>query len=407
MAKLNLLSNLKVKNAACPKDKASTMLHDGGGLYLRVYAHGRANWVLRLYRGSESNFAKGLGSYPTVSLAEARKLRDNYKSIWKQGIDPSVVKQKDKLTTHSDHELTFENVYQKTLNNRIAKLSQGHQDRWTQTYEKYLKKPLAKLPLTTIDDVVVLKVIEDIYKVAPTTAQKAKHQISVIFTYAKEKKWYRGANPCHELKGNSLIAPPKAKHFAYLEEHKVGEFLTKLDRYPNEFVKTFLKVVMLTALRPGSIRKARWSWYNTQEKILNIPGAHMKNGEDFRCPLPTQAIQALDDLKILSGGKQSTYIFEGLKDKAISNNTGRQALQSIMNAKYTVHGFRTLYNRVVTKMGKFEVEKIEAQLTHAFTQNDLRKVYLGGEDFLEARREIVQSYGDWCDKQKKIYQSAD
>ena len=57
---------------------------------------------------------------------------------------------------------------------------------------------------------------------------------------------------------------------------------------------------MLTALRPGSIRKARWSWYNTQEKILNIPGAYMKNGEDFRCPLPTQAIQALDDLKILS-----------------------------------------------------------------------------------------------------------
>ena len=103
MAKLNLLSNLKVKNAACPKDKASAMLHDGGGLYLRVYAHGRANWVLRLYRGSESNFAKGLGSYPTVSLAEARKLRDNYKALWKQGIDPSVVKQKDKLTTHSDH----------------------------------------------------------------------------------------------------------------------------------------------------------------------------------------------------------------------------------------------------------------------------------------------------------------
>jgi integrase len=398
MAK-NLLTNLKVKNATCPKGiKGGFLYADGGGLGLRVYEDGIKNWIVRLYRGS-SNFNRGAGSYSDISLEQARKLRDEYKALWKQGIDPSIEKQKSKFITSKANQLTFEHVYKETLDNRIAKLSCGHHDRWTQTYDKYLKKPLAKLPLADIDDLILLKVIEDIYKLAPSTSQKARHQISVIFTYAKEKKWYRGTNPCNELKGNSLLALPKVKHHAYLDEHRVGEFLSKLDKHHNEFTKAFLKVNMLTALRVGSLREAKWSWYNDKTKVMNIPGAFMKSGEDFRCPLPTQAIKALEDLKLLSGGKKDSYIFEGNKNKPISESLPRLALQKMMNSKDTVHGFRTLYNRVVTKMGKFEIEKIEAQLTHAFGQTDIRKTYLGGEDFLDDRRKIVQAYADWCDKQ--------
>ena len=84
----------------------------------------------------------------------------------------------------------------------------------------------------------------------------------------------------------------------------------------------------------------------------------------------------------------------------------RQYLQKMMDDKSTVHGFRTVWNRVVSNMGQFTIEVIEAQLTHAFTQTTIRKTYLGGENFLEKRRDVVQAYADWCDKQLKIYESA-
>ena len=48
---------------------------------------------------------------------------------------------------------------------------------------------------------------------------------------------------------------------------------------------------------------------------------------------------------------------------------------------------------------KFPVEMIEAQLTHAYAQTTQRKTYMGTEDYLEGRREIIQAYADWCDKQ--------
>ena len=91
--------------------------------------------------------------------------------------------------------------------------------------------------------------------------------------------------------------------------------------------------------------------------------------------------------------------FIGMNGSPISDATARVALQKILKDKTTVHGFRTLFNRVVSKMGQFEIEKIEAQLSHAFTATDIRKTYLGGEDYLDDRRKIVQAYADWCDMQ--------
>jgi integrase len=412
MAKRNLLTTLRCRSATCPDDKPSIDLADGGNLYLRIYRESDTkSFFCRLSRDRKySN--RGIGGFPEVSLKEARDTRDTFKKLWAQGIDPSVEKQKSKLTINKSNQLTFEHAYQQALNNRIVNLSDGHKKRWRETYAKYLKSPLGRLPLIEVDDEVVLTVLENIYKIAPSTAQKAKHQISVIFTYAKEKKWYRGSNPCSELTGNSLITPPKPQHFKYLKEKRVGEFLHLLQKSTNEFVKTFLYVILLTALRSGSLRRAQWSWYDSQSGVLNIPSNAMKSREAFICPLPAQAIQALDKLRILMAGEDSDYIFAGQNDretgeiKPISDNTGRQYLQKIMGDKSTVHGFRTLWNRVVSNMGQFTIEVIEAQLTHAFTQTNIRKTYLGGENFLEKRRDVVQAYADWCDKQLKIYKSA-
>lgn len=388
-------------------NESKKSLSDGDNLFLRVSKITNAkSWVYRFtFNGKRSHI--GLGNYASLKLGDARKARDAIKEMIGSGLDPRIEKHKSKFTAAIDSELTFEKAYTETLNNKIIpNSSEKHVKRWVETYNKYLKNPLAKLPLKDIDDTILLEVLENIYKAAPSSTMKTKSQINVIYTYVKEKKWFKGANPVNELKGNSLIAPPKTKHHKHLEEHRVGELLKALEQSPNLITKTFLYVVMVTALRSGSLANARWSWIDSQTNTLKVPSEHMKSRNGFRCPLPTQAVEALNALKKITGGNSSDYIFVGRNEKPISDATARMALQKILKDKTTVHGFRTLFNRVVSKMNKFDTEKIEAQLTHAFTATDIRKTYLGGEDYLDDRRIIVQAYADWCDIQLKIYESA-
>jgi len=127
----------------------------------------------------------------------------------------------------------------------------------------------------------------------------------------------------------------------------------------------------------------------------------MKNREQFKCPLPTQAISLLNNLKSKYKFDNNNYIFQSvtLNNSSISDNAVRLYMHQLLGDKYTLHGFRTLFNRVVTKSQRFNIEMIESQLTHAYTQTQIRRIYLGDEDYLDERRSIVQYYADWIDVQ--------
>ena len=401
MAKQNLLDNLTVKNATCPKGKLHKDFSDGGNLFHRRYADGRKAWIVRLYKDGRG-YARGVGSFPTVSLAEARQSRDLYKKLWEQGIDPMIAKLKNKNSITNQADLTFDKAYNIYLTKKVMPyLAEKTLKRTKEFYEKYLKASLGKLPLIDVNDEILLTVLEKVHSKAPSSAMKVKSLVNQIFIHMKEKRIFKGSNPTLELKGNSLISPPKRTHFTHLEEYRVGEFLDMLeqDGASGLTIKTFVYVVMLTALRSGSLANAKWSWLDEKTNTLVIPSIFMKGRQKFRCPIPKQAMVKLKGLKMLLSGKPNDYIFEGKKDKPLSDASARLCVQRLTMDKTTVHGFRTLFNIVVSKMGKFDVEKIEAQLTHAFTSTAIRKVYMGKEDYLEDRRKIVQAYADWTDKQ--------
>jgi len=274
--------------------------------------------------------------------------------------------------------------------------------RWEQIYKLHVEKALGKFPLVDIDDEMILRVIQKVYTKTPHSAIKVKSLINMVFIHMKEEKMFRGSNPVNELKGNTLIKHPKSANFAHLDESRVGEFIKKLEAYPNLFINTFLYVIMITALRTNSLRNAKWKWLDIKTNTLVIPAEFMKGRESFRCPIPKKAMTKLKALKQLGKGqgKGDEYIFQGLPHRPISDAGARICLQKTMGEKITVHGFRTLYNRVVTKMNKYQIEMIESQLSHSFVEvNAVRKSYLGTEDYLDIRREIVQTYEDWCSKQ--------
>ena len=96
MALQNLLNNPKVIKARCPSNKRYIWLSDGNGLMLRVDKQQNKLWTVRLYRDNKE-YIRGIGSYPSISMAEAREIRNDYKKLWAKGIDPSIEKQKTQL----------------------------------------------------------------------------------------------------------------------------------------------------------------------------------------------------------------------------------------------------------------------------------------------------------------------
>ena len=125
MANKNQLNNLKVTNATCPSSKRYQWYSDGDGLLLRVENKGTdvsKVWVARLFNAAINNgkeTRRGLGAYPTIRLAEARTIRDTYKKLWSQGLDPTVQKEIAKHTIINQTDLTFEKAYNLTLANKI------------------------------------------------------------------------------------------------------------------------------------------------------------------------------------------------------------------------------------------------------------------------------------------------
>ena len=407
MSKITL-SVLNCKTLKCPPDKAlvSVTDHIVKGLVFKVSNKQNKTWIARLFRDGQET-QRGIGSYPQIGLAEARDKKREFDSLWANGIDPRVQKRKLKFESKQANAQTFEEVQELCFANKIKGMSASHQKRWRGMYKNYLKTPIGILPLKDIDDVIVLEIIEKIYISAPQTALKVKNLISVVFTYALEKKWFRGVNPCLMLQGNSLIKKPKNENYKHLEEHRVGEFLTKLDSNKQIDINTkaFLYIILMTALRTNSLRQSKFSWIGSN--VMTIPKEFMKSGEAFRCPLSSQVVDMLNDHKKTLRAKNNDYIFQGLKDNApISDATARLVLQEIMEEKYHIHGLRTTWNRVVTQSGNYQVEHIESQLTHAFTKTQLRKTYLGKLDHLDKRKDIVQYFNDWCDKQVALYKGA-
>ncbi len=408
MAQINLLNEQKIQSLKCPKHLKQKDYRDGLGLYLRVKQDNSKYWFVKLYGAKKAN--RGIGFYPDIKLAEARKIRDTYREMWEDGKDPSIERKKQKYVAISNLEQTFEHVQEQTyINVTQKKHSERHQRRWKGIYNKYLKHTLGSLPLSDIDDAIILEVVEDIYKHAPQTASKAKSLISVVFNHAIEKKWFRGSNPCKLLEGNSLIKKPQNKRFEYLKEHRVGELIVLLGESKNYVNNTFIYLLMVTGLRVGSLLNAKWSW--VQGDVLVIPSKYMKDRKQFRCPLPTQAVT---ELKLLAKHSVTTnlndYIFVSHQqdlNKPKSDNTFRNFLRNLLDDnEVTLHGFRTLFNIVLTKSKKFTEERIESQLTHAYTKTTIRKVYLGDEDFLDERRELVQYFSDWADNQAQFYMKA-
>lgn len=385
--------------------KASGDKHaDGGGMYLLVKASGRY-WRMD-YTHANKRKTLALGVYPEVSLAKARKRREEARELLAEGLDPSAAKKAEKLATRVAAANTFEAVAREFHATQASGWSPRYATRWIERMEKDLFPYIGRLTLPAITAPVLLDALRKVEKRgANETAHTLRQTAGQVFRYGVQTGRCE-RSPVTDLHG--ALKPIVVKHMAaVLEPAKAGELLRAIDGYTGQpMTKAALALSALLFQRPGNIRQMEWTWIDFDKALLTIPSQDMKrrlaqklNGRPHFVPLAQQAIAILKELQPLTG--HGRYVFPSLRtgERAMSDNTINAALRRMGFAsdEMSAHGFRAMARTLmIERIPGISADVIEAQLAHG-KSGPLGAAYDRAE-FMEQRRRMMSEWADYLDK---------
>ncbi len=387
------LSEANVKNAK-PTAKDYT-LYDGGGLMLLVKSTGGKLWRFKYrFNGLEKRIA--LGTYPEISLKEARLKREVSRKQVAGGIDPAIEKKQLKEIAVSKTE-SFIVVAREWLDRQDERISETHAKRIWRSFEKDVLPTIGKTPIDEITIPILVNVIRAIEdRGAGETASKVLQWIAAIFRYCLHSGRLV-SSPASDMRG--ILKSRAVTHRAMLAPHEIPEFFNRLKNYNGEpLTKLALELLILTLCRTGEVRGARWEEFDLAQREWKIPGERMKMKAPHIVILSNQALAILEQIKGFSGGQELLFPGRNNRNKPFSENTLLYAMYRLgYHGQACVHGFRALASTILNEKG-FDADVIERCLAHV-EQNKVRKAYHRAE-YLEGRREMLQWWADHLDQLK-------
>lgn len=381
--------------SAKPAQKAYK-LSDGLGLHLRVTPEGSKLWRLRYWlHGKEGLYA--IGEYPEIKLAEAREARDAARKLIKQGLNPSRERKAAKLRRANESATTFEAV----ARDLIAKKVRGQH--WSdpthyknvRVLEKEIFPAIGYLPIKEITSQQLLSLIETIEKrPAPHIALLARQLCGQVYQHAI-LTLRADHDPTYILR--SVVSPPQTEHHAPLSERDIPVLVQSLQRYGGSPVTVAaLRILLLTFVRPGELRKAEWSHIDLEAARWEIPARNMKMRAPHIVPLSRQAVQILRDLQRLTGNR--VYVLPNVRrpDSYMASTTLNNALANIgFKGRFSAHGFRATASTLLNEQD-YDDDHIERQLAH-MERNGARAAYNHAKH-LQPRTEMMQNWADYLDQ---------
>ena len=385
------LTDAAVRNAK-PRNKPYK-LSDGGGLFLWVQPSGGKWWRYK-YRfvGKEKSLA--LGSYPDVSLAEARERHALARKVVSSGNDPGEVKKEAKRLAILKHVNTFEAISREWCEGRRHKWVTSYGEAMLTRLENHVFPKMGDRPISDITAPELLSILRVVEQTgALDLAQRLLQASGQIFRYAIATGRTQ-RNPAVDLRG--ALKPPVRKHQAYLKADELPEYLRKLEAYDgNPQTRLALQFLLLTFVRTGELRGAEWAEIDFHKAEWRIPAERMKMRELHIVPLSRQAIGVLRELQPLTG--QWRYVFPNQHKPSgcMSENTMLFGLYRMgYHSKATGHGFRSTASTILNEHG-FTPDVIERQLAHS-ERNTVRAAYNHAQ-YLTERRKMMQWWADYLD----------
>lgn len=374
---------------AKPEAKAYT-LGDGQGLSLLIEPNGSKSWRFR-YRFAGKPKMISLGVYPTITLADARSRRDDARKLVAEGKNPSEVRKEQKIALQTESESAFEKIAREWHQLKSAKWSAGYASDIIEAFKNDIFPYVGTRPVGEIKPLELLNVLRKIEKRgALEKMRKVRQRCSEVFRYAiaTGRAEY---NPAADL--SSALEVHQSNHFPFLKADEIPDFLRALEGYSgSKLVQIATKLLMITGVRTIELRAALWSEFDLDNAIWEIPAERMKMRRAHLVPLSTQALDLLNELKIMTGNYR--YVFPGRNDpnKPMSEASINRLIKRIgYGGKVTGHGFRHTMSTILHDQN-FNSVWIETQLAH-IDKNYIRGTY-NHAVYLSQRRSMMQVYSD-------------
>ena len=386
------LTDTKVRNTK--SQEREYKLFDGGGLFLLVTPSGGKLWHFKFrFDGKEKKLA--LGSYPAISLLDARQRRDEARRQLANGIDPGAVRKAQKQANIQETE-TFEVIAREWFNKFKPTWKESHSTRVLSRLEQNVFPYIGKRPIIQIKAPELLGVLRRIEaRGILHSAHNIRGICGQIFRYAVATGRVE-RDLSADLRG--ALSPVKTINRAAITDPiKAGELLRAIDNYRGSFVvQSALKFAPLTFVRPGELRHAEWSEIDFEKAEWNIPAHKMKMKQAHLVPLSQQAIEILTELQKLTG--EGRYVFPGrTSSRPMSDNAILAALRymGFEKSEMSGHGFRAMARTILDEVLQIRPDYIEHQLAHAVRDPNGRAYNRTAH--LNERKRMMQTWADYLD----------
>lgn len=378
-----------------PRDRPFKV-SDGDGLYLLVQPSGALLWRFR-YKVFGIERKLSLGSFPQVTLQQARRKRDEARSELTDGFDPVEAKRLKRLEAEHSAKTTFGLV----AGEYIEKMEREGKSAATLKKARWFLELLGGIAKRPITDITPHELLETLKRVE----RKGHHETAVrLRSFAGRVFRYGFAtlrterNPAEILRG-ALIVPRVKHHAAIVEPMKVGELLRAIEDYKGRPETLYaLRIAPHVFLRPGELRQAKWNEIDFVDKVWRVPAERMKMKQPHAVPLSRQVVYLLQELRSLP--RTSEYLFPALytTQRPISDNTMNVALRRLGfdHDEMTSHGFRAMASTLLNESGLWHPDAIERALAHG-ERDRVRAAYHRGAHW-EERVRMAQWWSDYLDQ---------
>ncbi|EKB67975.1 TPA: DUF4102 domain-containing protein [Klebsiella pneumoniae] len=387
------LTNNEILKAK-PREKDFT-LHDGDGLFLLVKTTGKKLWRFRYQRpGSSSRTNLSLGSYPALTLAAARQIRDQHLTTLAQGMDP----QQQQVQASEQRQIELDSIFSTVAANWFQIKSRSVTEDYAKDIWRSLDKDvfptIGSIPVQEIKARTIVEALEPIKaRGALETVRRLVQRVNEIMIYAVNTGLI-DANPASGV--GMAFEKPKKQNMPTLRPEELPRLMRSLVM-SNLSVATrcLIEWQLLTLVRPSEASGARWAEIDLDAKLWTIPAERMKAKREHIVPLSPQALDIIEVMKPVSAHREHVFPSRNDPKQPMNSQTANAALKRIgYGGKLVAHGLRAIASTALNEHG-FNADVIEAALAHT-DKNEIRRAY-NRSTYLEHRVDMMKWWGSFCE----------
>jgi integrase len=340
----------------------------------------------------------GLGSYPSIGLAEAREAASHARKLVATGKDPIELRQAERVQRRLDavRGVIWEDALTQFLDSHEdGWKNKKHRQQWRNTLDTHATPTMGSIAVSDIGTSEVAKVLDKIWRTKPETASRVRGRIERILDWAKVRGYRSGENPARWRGHLDKIYPARGK-IRRVKHHAA----VPIDELPNVYGRLLkakgvaakaLRFVILTAARPGEVTGGLWPEVEKESALWTIPAERMKADKEHRVTLPREALAILDEMAEVKTGE---FLFPGHKAGRPLSLTGlSKALKAAGGGVATVHGMRSTFKDWASERTSFPAEVSEMALAHSIGDK-VEAAYRRGE-LLKKRAALLQQWANY------------